>query len=118
MNKEVRMRGRHSPIQINLHSEQRAELEHWVRCTNKPAGQVRRAKVILLLADGRRFSEVQRQTGMRPPHARKWAKRFLQHGLHGLEDLPRPGRKPVFSPLRGGSSGEGRLRASRFRGAV
>lgn len=29
---------------------------------------------------------------------RKWAKRFHGRGLAGLDDLPRPGRTPVFSP--------------------
>jgi transposase len=27
-----------------------------------------------------------------------WLKRFNQHGLAGLEDQPRPGRKPTYSP--------------------
>ena len=31
-------------------------------------------------------------------HVHKWARRFVDKGRAGLEDLPRPGRKPTFSP--------------------
>jgi hypothetical protein len=112
------MRGRRSPIVVELTDQQREDLEYIVRCPNKPAGLVRRARVVLLLARGCSFCEVQRQTGMRRKHAREWAKRFVWRGVEGLNEKPRPGRKPVFPPSSCNPSGESRLRTARPDGAI
>src|ERR1700709_1452581 len=100
------MRGRRSPIVIRLTDEQRQQLQYFVRCPNKPAGLVRRARAILLRAEGKSFCEVLRQTGLHRRHARKWATRFRWRGIEGLYDKQRPGRKPVFSPSGGNARGE------------
>ena len=63
-----------------------------------PAGVVRRARTILLLAADHRAVEVAEEVGMSPRHVHKWARRFVQQGVPGLEDQPRPGPKPKFSP--------------------
>jgi transposase len=94
------VRGRRSPIVICLTTEQREELAYFVRCPNKPAGLVRRARAVLILAQGGTFCDIQQQTGLQRRHARKWATRFVFRGIDGLNDAPRPGRKPVFSPVR------------------
>lgn len=106
------MRGRRSPIVVELKVEQKQQLEYFVRCPNKPAGLVRRARAVLLLAEGKSFCEIQRQTGLQRRHARKWATRFVWRGIDGLHDKQRPGRKPVFSPSGGAAYGEVGLRAS------
>jgi hypothetical protein len=107
------VRGRRSPIVISLRDQQREELEYFVRCPNKPAGLVRRARAVLILAQGGTFCDVQQQTGLQRRHARKWAKRFVWRGVEGLNDGKRPGRKPVFSPLGGNPTGEGGVRTAR-----
>ena len=106
------MRGRRSPSVVGLSIEQRHQLEYFVRCPNRPAGLVRRARAVLLLAEGKTFCDVEKMTGMRRRHARKWATRFVWRGIEGLHDKQRPGRKPVFSPSGGASHGEVGLRAS------
>jgi transposase len=63
-----------------------------------PAGVVRRARAILLLADGERTVAVAGKVGLSPRHVHKWGRRFLQQGVPGLEDKLRPGPKPKFSP--------------------
>jgi transposase len=63
-----------------------------------PAGVVRRARAILLLADGHHTVRVAETVGLSPRHVRKWSQRLLHQGVPGLEDQPRPGRKPKFSP--------------------
>lgn len=63
-----------------------------------PAGVVRRGRAILLLADGSALKEVVERCGMTSRTVRKWARRFIKHRLAGLQDRPRPGRKPVLSP--------------------
>jgi hypothetical protein len=114
---EVPVRGRKSKLIVLLTTEQRELLEYWRRCTTLPAGLARRARAMLLLAERRTFTEVQRLTGMRRRHLRKWVKRFLELGPDGLRDGKRPGRKPVFSPSGGDASGEDGLRTARSRRA-
>ncbi len=63
-----------------------------------PAGEVRRARAILLLAHGHSSVSTAEKVGMSPQHVHKWGRRFVQQGVAGLEDQPRPGRKPKFSP--------------------
>jgi transposase len=68
------------------------------RQTTARAGEVRRARVILLLASGEDLTRTAQTVGMSPRHVYKWGQRFAQQGLPGLDDKPRAGRKPVFSP--------------------
>ena len=63
-----------------------------------PAGVVRRARAVLLLAHGHSVVSVAAQVGLAPRHVHKWSRRFLEQGLPGLEDKPRPGARPKFSP--------------------
>jgi transposase len=63
-----------------------------------PAGVVRRARAIILLANGHSSVRTAEKVGLSPRHVHKWGQRFLQRGVQGLEDQPRPGRKPKFSP--------------------
>src|SRR4029079_17415031 len=107
------MRGRRSSLTIALTSEDRAEIEHWHRAPTCHAGLAHRGRVLLLLERGETLKEAARLCGMSTRHVRKWAERFRAHGLAGLHDKPRPGRKPVFSPRGRGASGQDGLRAAR-----
>ena len=69
----------------------------------------RRGRILLLLEQGRTLKEAARLCGMGVRHVRKWAERYRAHGLAGLRDKPRPGRKPVFSPRGRDARGEDRL---------
>lgn len=92
------MRGRKMSFRVELSGDERAELERWQRTTTMPAGLVRRGRAILLLADGSSLKEVIERSGMTARIVRKWARRFIAERLRGLDDRPRPGRKPLFSP--------------------
>ena len=119
MNMEVQaMRGRKTTLIVRLEPQQRDELESWQRKTSMPAGLVRRARAILELADCGCICEAARRVGMSRRHMEKWAKRFLAGGVAGLHDKPRPGRKPVFSPRRGGAYGQAGVRVARQGGPV
>lgn len=106
------MRGRKSALTVRMDDGTRQTLLGWLRAQKTPVGLAKRAWAMLLLADGQTFSATARQVGLGERHVRKWAKRFLRHGLEGLSDQPRPGRKPVFSPRSGRLSGQNRLRAT------
>lgn len=92
------MRGRKSALTIVLTPSDRAEIEHWQRATRGPAGLARRGRALLLLEQGATLKDTAAHCGLSVRHVRKWADRYRRHGLAGLRDKPRPGRKPVFSP--------------------
>ena len=92
------MRGRKPKLIIELDQPTRLELQSLLRSQKTPAGLARRVRAILLLAEGLAFLHTAQKVGLAERHVRKWAKRFQAQGITGLYDLPRPGRKPVFSP--------------------
>ena len=77
---------------LRLQTEERASLEAVVRSTRSPAGWIRRAQVLLLLAEGQPVRAIQAQTRMSPRRQRYWKQRWQQHGLDGLLDAGRPSR--------------------------
>lgn len=64
-----------------------------------PAGDVIRARMILMLANGRSYAEVQERLQTTAPTISRWKKRFLSERVNGLLDLRHPGQKPqVVTP--------------------
>lgn len=57
---------------------------------------VERARMILGCLAGKPVQEVARQCHTRPNTVIKWRQRFVQHGLKGLADAPRPGARPTY----------------------
>ena len=106
------MQGRHSAIHLEMPDATRATLTGWLRKQKTPGGLAKRARAMLLLADGSSFAATARQVELRERHVRKWALRFVAHGIEGLYDKKRPGRRPGFSPGSGGVCGQTGLRAS------
>ena len=101
-----------TPIHIELTDEERSELEPMARGQVLPHRTVVRARVVLALADGKTVSAVARQVGRQRRIVRKWAERFVRKRLHGLQDAPRSGRPPRFSPSRRAAPGEAGVRAA------
>lgn len=92
------MRGRRSALKIEMDAETRNTLLTWLRRQKTPVGLAKRARAMLLLADGQTVCDTSRQVGLGERHLRKWAKRFIAQGISGLYESKRPGRPPVFSP--------------------
>ena len=63
-----------------------------------PAGLVRRARMVLLAADGMPLRTIAPTVGVERRTVRDWLDRFRAHGRAGLQDLPRPGRPRRFPP--------------------
>jgi winged helix-turn helix protein len=90
--------GRRSPRVVELTTEGRAAL---VRLTRRPtvaAGIARRARIVLLAADGLPLRQIARQVELDHKGVRRWLDRFRAAGLAGLADRPRSGRPRTFSP--------------------
>ena len=106
------MQGRHSALHIALDDSTRATLQGWLRKQKTPVALAKRARAIVLLADGQTFAATARHVELRERHVRKWALRFVASGIDGLYDKKRPGRRPVFSPGGGVVRSQVGLRAS------
>jgi transposase len=87
---------RRSPFEVRLSVEDRAILEERASSRTAAHGEVVRARIVLLAADGERNVDIARRAGVCVDVASKWRKRFCQEGLAGLKDRPRPGRPPLF----------------------
>ena len=88
-------RGRKTSFTIHLTPAQRQTLLAWQRSTLIPAGLARRARIVLLLADGRTITDIAAAVGMSRRHTYKWIQRFVQEGLEGLIDKPGRGHRQV-----------------------
>jgi transposase len=92
------MQGRKTPIKIILTEEEREKLNRLIRSFKTPAGLLERAKIVIMISEGNSLSHISRVIGIQRRIVRKWGKRFMEKRLKGLEDEPRSGRPPVFSP--------------------
>lgn len=77
---------------IELDADARGELERRARSQTEPARVVCRAKIILLCADGVPLRQIARRVDLDEHQVSMWRRRFLDSGLDGLVDQPRPGR--------------------------
>ena len=91
---------RRSPYRIELSDEERAVLTSVARSYTLPYWQVVRAQMVLMAADGMRNDEIAARLNCDRGVVSQWRKRFFEQRLAGLEDRPRRGRPPVFSPSR------------------
>ena len=89
---------RMSPYQIMLTAPERETLQSWAGQYTLPYYRVMRAKMILLAADGVSNDQIAAQLDVPRKTVSQWRKRFYQDRLAGLEDQPRSGRPPDFSP--------------------
>ena len=89
---------RKSPYTLRLSRDERRELEARARKYTLPYRDVVRAKIVLMAAAGLDNDEIAARLDTRREIVSKWRKRFFEQGLPGLEERPRGGRPPIFSP--------------------
>jgi hypothetical protein len=90
-------RGRKTSLTIRLTPVQRQTLLAWQRATTIPAGQARRGRMVLLLADGMTITDIAATVGVSRRFIYKWVQRFMREGVEGLQGRP-PG--PHHQPRR------------------
>jgi transposase len=84
---------------LRLRDGDRGRLEAITRASTAPAGVARRARVVLLAADGVSNTEIADRVGVSRPTVLKWRDRYTQAGIDALVDLPRPGRKAEIDEI-------------------
>ena len=89
------MANRPAPALV-LRDGDRERIEEWLRSRSIKAGLVKRARMILLAADGVANQEIADRVGASRTTVIAWRDRYEQRGLAGLEDAERSGRPRVL----------------------
>jgi transposase len=76
---------------LSVTDAQRAVLEGWVRRRTTAQALAQRSRIVLECAEGHSIMEVSRRLHVTADTVRTWRRRFLERGLDGLSDEPRPG---------------------------
>jgi transposase len=82
---------------LTLTAEEQEELERLVRRRTTAQAQSLRARIILACAQGGSNRAVAAELGVTRPTVGKWRRRFLERGIAGLQDEPRPGHPRTVS---------------------
>jgi len=87
-----------STAKLELSEQQRQELLRVVKASSSSQRDVRRARIVLLRAEGKSQEETAREVGVNRPVVGLWERRFRSHGLAGLKDAKGRGRKTSIAP--------------------
>jgi transposase len=79
-------------VSVEVPPRDREVLASWIRSPSIRAGLARRARIVLLAADGLGTNEIVRRTGLSKPTVIFWKRRYAAEGIGGLEDRPKPGK--------------------------
>ena len=83
-----------APVEIT--DEQRVELNRRVRAHTSTQRAAKRARIILLAAQGMPSRQIAKRVGISEAYVAGWRRRFVARGMAGLDDEPRPGRPRVY----------------------
>jgi transposase len=83
--------------EVRVSRKERQELETRCRSPRTVQRDLKRARIVLLAAAGRSTRSIAKEVGVEPRIVSQWRGRFADQGLAGLEDKPRPGKKPIYT---------------------
>jgi transposase len=86
------------PKIIELSDEERATLKMWVASGKTEQRLARRAQVVLLASEGIGVKAIGSIVGLSWQRCMEWRKRFVEHRIDGLKDLPRSGKPQQITP--------------------
>jgi transposase len=86
-------------MELELCEKERNDLQALIRRQCGQARFHRRARMVLLAAEGESISAIARSVGTCRARVGQWLRRFREHRLEGLEDLGRCGRPRQITPL-------------------
>lgn len=87
--------------EVRLSRKDRMVLEARCRSPVTLQRDLKRARIVLLAADGRSTRSIAKEVGVQPRIVSLWRHRFADQGLEGLLDRPRPGQEPVYTKATG-----------------
>ncbi|WP_156929031.1 helix-turn-helix domain-containing protein, partial [Bradyrhizobium sp. th.b2] len=83
--------------EVHLSRRDRKVLEACCRSPVTLQRDLKRARIVLLAADGRSTRSIAKEVGVQPRIVSLWRHRYADHGLEGLHDKPRPGKQPIYT---------------------
>jgi len=83
--------------EVRLRRGDRQKLEARCRSPLIIQRDLKRARIVLLAAQGRSTRSIAQEVGVQPRIVSLWRGRYADHGLQGLDDLPRPGKVPIYT---------------------
>jgi transposase len=83
--------------EVRLGRKDRKVLEARCRSPVTLQRDLKRARIVLLAAAGHSTRSIAKQVGVQPRIVSLWRHRYADHGLEGLTDKPRPGKKPIYT---------------------
>jgi transposase len=84
---------------LSLTPDEHDELREMSLSRSLPAGDVIRARLILMLSAGRSYADIGERLQTSAPTISRWKKRFLEERINGLIEVRHPGKKPaVITP--------------------
>ena len=84
-------------IPLTITREEEEQLLAWSKRPKTAQALAMRSRVVLLAANGNSNTAIARQLGVTLPTIGKWRQRYLDQGLDGLVDEPRPGTSRKLS---------------------
>src|SRR6202163_215528 len=82
--------------EVHLSKKDRKVLEACCRSPVTLQRNLKRARIVLLAAAGRSTRSIAAEVGVEPRIVSNWRRRLAEHGLDGLKDRPRAGKKPIY----------------------
>lgn len=86
-----------------LTDDERTAIERLAHSRTAPARQVERAQIIQQAHQGGTVAAIAEHLRLNPQTVRDWLKRFNAEGLAGLDDRPRSGKPPTYTPEQAGA---------------
>ena len=83
--------------EVRLSRKDRKVLEACCRSPMTLQRDLKRARIVLLAADGRSTRSIAKEVGVQPRIVSLWRHRYADQGLEGLQDKPRPGKQPIYT---------------------
>lgn len=83
--------------EVRLTAKARKALEERCRSPRTMQRDLKRARIVLLAAEGRSTRSIAAEVGVEPRIVSKWRHRFADEGLAGLADKQRPGKTPIYT---------------------
>lgn len=83
--------------ELALNAVQRSELERFAKRSRTNPTLALRAKIVLRCADGLQNADVAKKLRCTPGTVGRWRQRFIDKGVEGLYDEPRPGAERTIS---------------------
>lgn len=87
------------PLRLRVLTDEEARvIAKLVRSQTASVRLVQRATIVQVASQGKTIAEITAELGCASNVVRKWFKRFSEQGLAGLNDAPRSGAPPRYTP--------------------